>query len=124
MVEAFKPEYVAPLVLWLCHERCQETSGLFEVISMHCPFSAMFLASIMFSFSFPLPLPYFHNSNPCSNHVNIMLKLKNNNGFAIKCLIKLMKSIFIEKIRTHVEPWVITAVRRKNSFDGLILHVF
>uniref|UniRef100_T1DLZ3 Peroxisomal multifunctional enzyme type 2 n=1 Tax=Crotalus horridus TaxID=35024 RepID=T1DLZ3_CROHD len=31
MVEAFKPEYVAPLVLWLCHERCQETSGLFEV---------------------------------------------------------------------------------------------
>ncbi|XP_070598971.1 peroxisomal multifunctional enzyme type 2 isoform X2 [Erythrolamprus reginae] len=31
MVDAFKPEYVAPLVLWLCHERCQENSGLFEV---------------------------------------------------------------------------------------------
>ncbi|KAM6475423.1 peroxisomal multifunctional enzyme type 2 [Liasis olivaceus] len=31
MVDALKPEYVAPLVLWLCHERCQENSGLFEV---------------------------------------------------------------------------------------------
>lgn len=90
---------------------------------MHCPFSAMVLASIMFSFSLPLPLPYFHNSNPCSNHVS-MLKLKNSNGFAIKCLIKLMKSIVIEKIPTRFEPWVIIAIRRKNFFDGLILHVF
>ncbi|KAJ7335672.1 hypothetical protein JRQ81_013613 [Phrynocephalus forsythii] len=31
MLDAFKPEYVAPLVLWLCHENCQENSGLFEV---------------------------------------------------------------------------------------------
>ncbi|XP_032070007.1 peroxisomal multifunctional enzyme type 2 [Thamnophis elegans] len=31
MLDALKPEYVAPLVLWLCHERCQENSGLFEV---------------------------------------------------------------------------------------------
>ncbi|XP_033019637.1 peroxisomal multifunctional enzyme type 2 [Lacerta agilis] len=31
MLDAFKPEYVAPLVLWLCHESCQENSGLFEV---------------------------------------------------------------------------------------------
>ncbi|EMP26123.1 Peroxisomal multifunctional enzyme type 2 [Chelonia mydas] len=31
LVDAFKPEYVAPLVLWLCHERCQENGGLFEV---------------------------------------------------------------------------------------------
>ncbi|XP_044302177.1 peroxisomal multifunctional enzyme type 2 [Varanus komodoensis] len=31
MLDGFKPEYVAPLVLWLCHESCQENSGLFEV---------------------------------------------------------------------------------------------
>uniref|UniRef100_A0A8C8R943 Peroxisomal multifunctional enzyme type 2 n=1 Tax=Pelusios castaneus TaxID=367368 RepID=A0A8C8R943_9SAUR len=31
MVDAFKPEYVAPLVLWLCHEHCQENGSLFEV---------------------------------------------------------------------------------------------
>ncbi|XP_042304608.1 peroxisomal multifunctional enzyme type 2 isoform X2 [Sceloporus undulatus] len=31
MLDAFKPEYVSPLVLWLCHESCQENSGLFEV---------------------------------------------------------------------------------------------
>ncbi|XP_030423714.1 peroxisomal multifunctional enzyme type 2 isoform X1 [Gopherus evgoodei] len=31
MVDAFKPEYVAPLVLWLCHEKCQENGSLFEV---------------------------------------------------------------------------------------------
>ncbi|NXG37096.1 DHB4 enzyme, partial [Dromaius novaehollandiae] len=31
MVDAFKPEYVAPLVLWLCHESCQENGSLFEV---------------------------------------------------------------------------------------------
>nr|XP_033784924.1 peroxisomal multifunctional enzyme type 2 isoform X2 [Geotrypetes seraphini] len=31
LVNALKPEYVAPLVLWLCHESCQENGGLFEV---------------------------------------------------------------------------------------------
>uniref|UniRef100_F6ZEV4 Peroxisomal multifunctional enzyme type 2 n=1 Tax=Ornithorhynchus anatinus TaxID=9258 RepID=F6ZEV4_ORNAN len=31
MVDALKPEYVAPLVLWLCHESCMENGGLFEV---------------------------------------------------------------------------------------------
>jgi 3-hydroxyacyl-CoA dehydrogenase/3a,7a,12a-trihydroxy-5b-cholest-24-enoyl-CoA hydratase len=31
LVEALKPEYVAPLVLWLCHESCEENGGLFEV---------------------------------------------------------------------------------------------
>lgn len=31
IVEALKPEYVAPLVLWLCHESCEENGGLFEV---------------------------------------------------------------------------------------------
>lgn len=31
MLDAFKPEYVAPLVLWLCHESCKENGGLFEV---------------------------------------------------------------------------------------------
>lgn len=28
---ALKPEYIAPLVLWLCHETCDETKGAFEV---------------------------------------------------------------------------------------------
>lgn len=28
---ALKPEYIAPLVVWLCHESCTETKGAFEV---------------------------------------------------------------------------------------------
>uniref|UniRef100_A0A3Q2QXS3 Peroxisomal multifunctional enzyme type 2 n=1 Tax=Fundulus heteroclitus TaxID=8078 RepID=A0A3Q2QXS3_FUNHE len=31
LVASLKPEYVAPLVLWLCHEQCKENGGLFEV---------------------------------------------------------------------------------------------
>ncbi|XP_043832060.1 LOW QUALITY PROTEIN: peroxisomal multifunctional enzyme type 2 [Dromiciops gliroides] len=31
MLDALKPDYVAPLVLWLCHESCEENGGLFEV---------------------------------------------------------------------------------------------
>ncbi|XP_074527181.1 peroxisomal multifunctional enzyme type 2 [Halichoeres trimaculatus] len=31
LVASLKPEYVAPMVLWLCHEQCQENGGLFEV---------------------------------------------------------------------------------------------
>jgi len=31
LVEALKPEYVAPLVALLCHESCQDTGQLFEV---------------------------------------------------------------------------------------------
>uniref|UniRef100_A0A8C8YJ19 17-beta-hydroxysteroid dehydrogenase 4 n=1 Tax=Prolemur simus TaxID=1328070 RepID=A0A8C8YJ19_PROSS len=31
IVEALKPDYVAPLVLWLCHESCEENGGFFEV---------------------------------------------------------------------------------------------
>ncbi|XP_006873259.1 PREDICTED: peroxisomal multifunctional enzyme type 2 [Chrysochloris asiatica] len=31
VLEALKPDYVAPLVLWLCHESCEENGGLFEV---------------------------------------------------------------------------------------------
>lgn len=31
LVEAFKPEFVAPLVLYLCHESSAETGGVFEV---------------------------------------------------------------------------------------------
>ncbi|XP_040851670.1 peroxisomal multifunctional enzyme type 2 isoform X1 [Ochotona curzoniae] len=31
LMEALKPEYVAPLVLWLCHETCEENGSLFEV---------------------------------------------------------------------------------------------
>jgi NAD(P)-dependent dehydrogenase (short-subunit alcohol dehydrogenase family)/putative sterol carrier protein len=31
MLEALKPEYVVPLVGWLCHESCTENGSLFEV---------------------------------------------------------------------------------------------
>ncbi|KAL4660875.1 peroxisomal multifunctional enzyme type 2 [Arapaima gigas] len=31
LLDSLKAEYVAPLVLWLCHEQCQENGGLFEV---------------------------------------------------------------------------------------------
>ncbi|XP_059193596.1 peroxisomal multifunctional enzyme type 2 [Centropristis striata] len=31
LVASLKSEYVAPLVLWLCHEQCQENGSLFEV---------------------------------------------------------------------------------------------
>src|SRR5580693_7943303 len=30
-VAALKPEYVSPLVAWLCHESCEETGSLFEI---------------------------------------------------------------------------------------------
>jgi 3-hydroxyacyl-CoA dehydrogenase/3a,7a,12a-trihydroxy-5b-cholest-24-enoyl-CoA hydratase len=31
LIDALRPEYVSPLVAWLCHEDCAETGGLFEV---------------------------------------------------------------------------------------------
>ena len=31
LVEALKPEFIAPLVLYLCHESCEESHALFEV---------------------------------------------------------------------------------------------
>jgi 3-hydroxyacyl-CoA dehydrogenase/3a,7a,12a-trihydroxy-5b-cholest-24-enoyl-CoA hydratase len=31
LTDALRPEYVSPLVAWLCHETCEETGGLFEV---------------------------------------------------------------------------------------------
>src|SRR5262249_33838773 len=31
LIDALRPEYVSPLVAWLCHESCEETGGLFEV---------------------------------------------------------------------------------------------
>jgi NAD(P)-dependent dehydrogenase (short-subunit alcohol dehydrogenase family) len=31
VLDNIKPEYVAPLVAWLCHESCEETGSLFEV---------------------------------------------------------------------------------------------
>jgi 3-hydroxyacyl-CoA dehydrogenase/3a,7a,12a-trihydroxy-5b-cholest-24-enoyl-CoA hydratase len=31
LVAALKPEYVAPLVAWLCHESCKENGQIFEV---------------------------------------------------------------------------------------------
>jgi len=35
-VAALKPEYVTPLVAWLCHHSCTETGGLFEVGAGYC----------------------------------------------------------------------------------------
>jgi 3-hydroxyacyl-CoA dehydrogenase/3a,7a,12a-trihydroxy-5b-cholest-24-enoyl-CoA hydratase len=35
VVKALAPEYVSPLVLWLCHEECEENGGLFEVGGGH-----------------------------------------------------------------------------------------
>jgi NAD(P)-dependent dehydrogenase (short-subunit alcohol dehydrogenase family)/acyl dehydratase/predicted lipid carrier protein YhbT len=31
LLAVLKPEYISPLVGWLCHESCEETGGLFEV---------------------------------------------------------------------------------------------
>jgi len=31
VVGALKPEFVGPVVLWLCHETCSDTGGIFEV---------------------------------------------------------------------------------------------
>lgn len=31
MVQALKPEYVAPMVGYLCHENCEPSGGLFEL---------------------------------------------------------------------------------------------
>jgi NAD(P)-dependent dehydrogenase (short-subunit alcohol dehydrogenase family)/acyl dehydratase len=31
LVEALKPEFISPLVGWLCHDSCKENGGLFEV---------------------------------------------------------------------------------------------
>jgi NAD(P)-dependent dehydrogenase (short-subunit alcohol dehydrogenase family) len=31
LTQELKPEYVSPLVAWLCHHDCRETKGLFEV---------------------------------------------------------------------------------------------
>lgn len=37
MVQAFKPDYIAPLVLLLCSDKCPEpTNGLYEVGSGWC----------------------------------------------------------------------------------------
>ena len=35
-VAALSPQYVTPLVAWLCHESCSETGGLFEVGAGYC----------------------------------------------------------------------------------------
>jgi len=31
LVQALKPEYVAPLAAWLCHEQCEDNGAVFEV---------------------------------------------------------------------------------------------
>ena len=31
LIDALRPEYVSPLVAYLCHESCEDTGGLFEV---------------------------------------------------------------------------------------------
>ena len=35
MVDALKPEYVAPPVLYLCHDSCEETGSIFEIGAGH-----------------------------------------------------------------------------------------
>ncbi len=30
VVDAMKPQYVAPVVLWLCHEDCKDSGGVVE----------------------------------------------------------------------------------------------
>ena len=30
LFDQLKPEYVAPLVAWLCHEQCEDNGGLYE----------------------------------------------------------------------------------------------
>lgn len=45
LVQALKSEFVAPLVLWLCHEQCQENGGLFEVDAFSVLYSALYLLS-------------------------------------------------------------------------------
>ncbi|NWV68172.1 DHB4 enzyme, partial [Malurus elegans] len=37
LIDAFKPEYVAPLVVWLCHESCAENGSLFELFGSCFP---------------------------------------------------------------------------------------
>lgn len=36
ILAALKPEYVAPVVAYLCHEQCQENGGLFELGAGYC----------------------------------------------------------------------------------------
>lgn len=36
VLAALKPEFVAPVVAYLCHESCQETGGLFELGAGYC----------------------------------------------------------------------------------------
>lgn len=31
LVDALKPDYIVPLVAWLCHDTCEENGSLFEV---------------------------------------------------------------------------------------------
>lgn len=30
LIDALKPSFVAPMVVWLCHENCPESGGVFE----------------------------------------------------------------------------------------------
>ena len=36
LIDALRPEYVSPLLAWLCHESCEETGGLYEVGRASC----------------------------------------------------------------------------------------
>lgn len=50
LVASLKPEYVAPLVLWLCHEQCQENGGLFEVRGKITPYFCHSVSCSILSF--------------------------------------------------------------------------
>jgi len=52
LVDALKPEYVSPLVAWLCHDDCEENGSVFEV-------GAGWVSKVQMQrsegYSFPLP---------------------------------------------------------------------
>lgn len=67
LVDAFKPEYVAPLVVWLCHESCAENGSLFEVIFFIFPFFPLF--------SSLCPFPWNQSFTLACSVLNFLLKL-------------------------------------------------
>ena len=45
--EILKPEFVAPIVAYLCHEDCQDTGGVFEV---HDPSPCVISSSLIYMY--------------------------------------------------------------------------
>ena len=55
MMNALKPEYISPLVLYLCHEDTEETGGLFECAAGWIGKSKLYII-IMFSSKVSAPI--------------------------------------------------------------------